>query len=458
MATNILMPALSPTMTEGTLARWLKKEGDTVKSGDILAEIETDKATMEFEAVDEGVLGKILVPDGSEGVKVNAPIGIMIEEGEAVPSGAPAANGKGGEGNTSPSGSPALEAVKEAGGKVAGAAEQPVPAPQPKGEAAPAASAGGGSNGRVFASPLARRMAEQAGIDLGAVQGSGPNGRIVKADIEAAQKGGVQGAAAKPAAAAQPAAPAAAPQAEAPKPAPKAPAITAPHKAIPNSTMRKVIARRLSESKQTVPHFYVSMDIQLDALLKLRADLNARAPKDGPGAFKLSVNDLVIKAAAATLRKFPNVNATWTDDAIIQYDDVDISVAVSIPEGLITPIVRKADQKGLATISNEMKDLAARAKSGKLKPEEFQGGGFSISNMGMFGVKDFAAIINPPQAGILAVSAGEQRPVVKDGALAIATVMTCTLSVDHRVVDGALAAEWLASFKKTVEDPLSLML
>ncbi|MHA8048502.1 pyruvate dehydrogenase complex dihydrolipoamide acetyltransferase [Roseomonas mucosa] len=460
MATNILMPALSPTMTEGTLARWLKKEGDTVKSGDILAEIETDKATMEFEAVDEGVLGKILVPDGSEGVKVNAPIGIMIEEGEAVPSGAPAANGKGGEGNTSPSGSPALEAVKEAGGKVAGAAEQPVPAPQPKGEAAPAASAGGGSNGRVFASPLARRMAEQAGIDLGAVQGSGPNGRIVKADIEAAQKkGGVQGgAAAKPAAAAQPAAPAAAPQAEAPKPAPKAPAITAPHKAIPNSSMRKVIARRLSESKQTVPHFYVSMDIQLDALLKLRADLNARAPKDGPGAFKLSVNDLVIKAAAATLRKFPNVNATWTDDAIIQYDDVDISVAVSIPEGLITPIVRKADQKGLATISNEMKDLAARAKSGKLKPEEFQGGGFSISNMGMFGVKDFAAIINPPQAGILAVSAGEQRPVVKDGALAVATVMTCTLSVDHRVVDGALAAEWLASFKKTVEDPLSLML
>ena len=461
MATNILMPALSPTMTEGTLARWLKKEGDTVKSGDILAEIETDKATMEFEAVDEGVLGKILVPDGSEGVKVNAPIGIMIEEGEAVPSGAPAANGKGGEGNTSPSGSPALEAVKEAGGKVAGAAEQPVPAPQPKGEAAPPADAAGGSNGRVFASPLARRMAEQAGIDLGAVQGSGPNGRIVKADIEAAQKkGGVQGgAAAKPAAAAQPAAaPAAAPQAEAPKPAPKAPAITAPHKAIPNSSMRKVIARRLSESKQTVPHFYVSMDIQLDALLKLRADLNARAPKDGPGAFKLSVNDLVIKAAAATLRKFPNVNATWTDDAIIQYDDVDISVAVSIPEGLITPIVRKADQKGLATISNEMKDLAARAKSGKLKPEEFQGGGFSISNMGMFGVKDFAAIINPPQAGILAVSSGEQRPVVKDGALAVATVMTCTLSVDHRVVDGALAAEWLASFKKTVEDPLSLML
>jgi pyruvate dehydrogenase E2 component (dihydrolipoamide acetyltransferase) len=222
--------------------------------------------------------------------------------------------------------------------------------------------------------------------------------------------------------------------------------------------MRKVIARRLSESKQTVPHFYVSMDIEIDALLKLRSQLNAASPKDGPGAFKLSVNDLVIKAAAVTLRRLPNVNATWTDDAIIQYHDVDISVAVSIPDGLITPIVRRADQKGLAAISNEMKDLAARAKSGKLKPEEFQGGGFSISNMGMYGVRDFSAIINPPQAGILAVSAGEQRPVVKDGALAIATVMTCTLSVDHRVVDGALAAEWMQAFKKIVEEPLSLML
>jgi pyruvate dehydrogenase E2 component (dihydrolipoamide acetyltransferase) len=222
--------------------------------------------------------------------------------------------------------------------------------------------------------------------------------------------------------------------------------------------MRKVIARRLSESKATVPHFYVTMDIEIDALLKLRADLNARAPKEGPGAFKLSVNDLVIKAAARVLRMMPAVNATWTDEAILQYHDVDISVAVSIPDGLITPIVRKADQKGLAAISNEMKDLAARAKTGKLKPEEFQGGGFSISNMGMFGVKDFAAIVNPPQAGILAVSAGQQRPVVKDGALAIATVMTCTLSVDHRAVDGALAAEWIAAFKAVVEDPLSLML
>ncbi|WP_249120027.1 2-oxo acid dehydrogenase subunit E2, partial [Plastoroseomonas hellenica] len=253
-------------------------------------------------------------------------------------------------------------------------------------------------------------------------------------------------------------APAAAP-AGAPAPKPAAPAaITAPHKAVPNSGVRKVIARRLAESKATIPHFYVTMDFEIDALLKLRADLNARSPKDGPGAYKLSVNDLVIKAVAATLRRFPNVNATWTDDAILQFDDVDISIAVSIPDGLITPIVRQADKKGLAAISNEMKDLGARAKAGKLKPEEFQGGGFSISNMGMYGVRDFSAIINPPQAGILAVSAGEQRPVVKDGALAIATVMTSTLSVDHRVIDGALAAEFMQALKRVIEDPLSLLL
>ncbi|MFH5923740.1 pyruvate dehydrogenase complex dihydrolipoamide acetyltransferase [Roseomonas xinghualingensis] len=456
MATNILMPALSPTMTEGTLARWLKKEGEAVKSGDVIAEIETDKATMEFEAVDEGILGKILVPDGTEGVKVNQPIGIMVDEGEAVPSGDAASSaGAGGDKGPapSPSGSPALEAVEASGGKVAGAAEQPVQADIPKGQPpAPATAAPQGQGGRIFASPLARRMAQQAGIDLGAVKGSGPNGRIVKSDIEGFQ------AAPKPAAAPQPAAAQAAPQAApAPAKAP-APAITAPHKAVPHSTMRKVIARRLSEAKQTIPHFYVSIDVELDALLKLRADLNARSPKEGPGAYKLSVNDLVIKAAAATLRKLPQTNASWTDDATVIYDDVDISIAVSIPDGLITPIIRKADQKGLATISNEMKDLASRAKAGKLKPDEFQGGGFSISNMGMFGVKEFSAIINPPQAGILAVSAGEKRPVVKGDQIAIATVMTVTLSVDHRVIDGALAAEWVSTFKSIVEDPLSLML
>jgi pyruvate dehydrogenase E2 component (dihydrolipoamide acetyltransferase) len=413
MATNILMPALSPTMTEGTLARWLKKEGDTVRAGDVIAEIETDKATMEVEAVDEGVLGRILVADGTEGVKVNEPIAVLVAAGEAVPA---------------------------KGAAVAPPAPAPVlaPAVKPAASAAPAAPSSGD---RVFASPLARRMAAQSGLSLTGIAGSGPNGRIVKADIDAAL--------AKPGAAA----------AAAPAPKPSAPvAITAPHTLLPHTSIRKVIARRLTEAKSTIPHFYASMDIELDALLKLRADLNARSPKDGAGAFKLSVNDLLIKAAAIAIRRVPKVNASWTDEAIVLYDDVDISVAVSIPDGLITPIVRKADQKGLTAISTEMKDLATRAKAGKLKPEEFQGGGFSISNMGMYGVSSFSAIINPPQAGILAVAAGQPRAVVKDGALAVATVMTCTLSVDHRVIDGALGAEWLTVFKAVVEDPLSLLL
>jgi pyruvate dehydrogenase E2 component (dihydrolipoamide acetyltransferase) len=358
-------------------------------------------------------------------------IAVLVEAGEAVPAaGAPAA-------------------------APAPAAAAPValnPQPLPPAAAVPSAAAVPPAGGdRVFASPLARRMAQQAGLDLARIAGSGPNGRIVKADIEAALSRG-------PAAAPAPAAAAAPAAAPAPKPAPAPVAVTAPHTAVPNSTMRKVIARRLSESKATIPHFYVTMDIEIDALLKLRADLNARSPKDGPGAYKLSVNDLVIKATAATLRRFPGCNATWTEEAILQYHDVDISVAVSIPEGLITPIIRQADRKGLAAISSEMKDLAARAKAGKLKPEEFQGGGFSISNMGMYGVSDFSAIINPPQGGILAVSAGLQKPVVKDGALAIATVMTCTLSVDHRVIDGALAAEFMQALKRTIEDPLSLLL
>jgi pyruvate dehydrogenase E2 component (dihydrolipoamide acetyltransferase) len=425
MATNILMPALSPTMTEGNLARWLKQEGDRIKAGDVIAEIETDKATMEVEAVDEGILGRILVPAGTQGVKVNDVIAVLVEAGEAVP-----AAGAAPKAAAAPAATPA-----------------PVAAPV---AAAPAPVAAPASGDRVFASPLARRMAAQAGVDISKIAGSGPNGRIVKADVDAAlSRGPAPASAAAPAAAPAPIA--------APRPAAPV-AITAPHTAVPNSSMRKVIARRLAESKATIPHFYVSTDVEIDALLKIRADLNARSPKDGPGAYKLSVNDLVIKATAVTLRRFPNVNAMWTDDAILQLHDVDISVAVSIPDGLITPIVKGADIKGLAAISNEMKDLAARAKSGKLKPEEFQGGGFSISNMGMYGVRDFAAIINPPQAGILAVSAGEQRPVVKNGALAIATVMTLTLSVDHRVIDGALAAEFLQALKRNIEDPLSLML
>ncbi|MCW8085410.1 pyruvate dehydrogenase complex dihydrolipoamide acetyltransferase [Sabulicella glaciei] len=469
MATDILMPALSPTMTEGTLARWLKNEGDTVKSGDVIAEIETDKATMEVEAVDEGVLGKILVQGGTEGVKVNQVIAVLVEPGEAVPEGggkpatqaagaAGAADDAGNKPSPSASQAPALEAVKDAGGKVEGAAEQPVPPPMPtsSGSTQPAPMPQPQGD-RVFASPLARRMAQQAGLDLAGIEGSGPQGRIVKADIEAAMNRPVAKSEAPAAGPREAAAPAPAPAAPAaPKPAPVA--ITAAHKAVPNSSMRKVIARRLSESKSTIPHFYVAMDIELDALLKLRGQLNASSPKEGRGAFKLSVNDLVIKACAVALRRHPQVNAAWTDDAILQFDDVDISVAVAIPDGLITPIVRQADRKGLSAISNEMKDLAARAKSGKLKPDEFQGGGFSISNMGMYGVSHFAAIINPPQAGILAVGAGEQRPVVKDGALAIATVMTCQLSVDHRVIDGALAAEFMQTLKGLIETPLSLML
>jgi pyruvate dehydrogenase E2 component (dihydrolipoamide acetyltransferase) len=435
MPINVLMPALSPTMTEGKLARWLKKEGDAVKSGQVLCEIETDKATMEVEAVDEGTLGRILVPAGTEGVKVNAPIAVILEDGESAAAPAPAA-------------APAATAA-------------PVAAPTPAvPAAAPIAAAQAGDASRLFVSPLARRMAEQAGLDLAAIRGSGPNGRVVKADIDAALAAG--GAGRKPAAAAPVPAPAAAPMPPpAPTPAPTPSAALAgigPHKLVPLSTMRRVIARRLTESKQLVPHFYLSVDCEIDNLLAGRASLNARSPEKGPGAYKLSVNDFVIKAVAVALRQVPAANASYSDDGILIWDNVDVSVAVAIPGGLITPIVRNADAKGLVRISAEMKDLAARAKDGKLKPEEFQGGTFSISNLGMFGIKDFAAVINPPQGAILAVGAGEQRPVVKNGALAVATVMTCTLSVDHRVVDGAVGAEFLAAFKRIVEDPLAMLL
>ena len=435
MPINVLMPALSPTMTEGKLARWLKKEGDAVKSGQVLCEIETDKATMEVEAVDEGTLGKILVAAGTEGVKVNAPIAVILEEGESAASAAAPA----------PASAPAPAVA---------AAPAPAAVPSARPVAAPVADAG-----RVFASPLARRMAEQAGLDISAIRGSGPNGRIVKADIDAARAGGQAGR--KPAAAAATAAPSAAPAAAALAPAAVSAASLAaigPHKLVPLSSMRRVIARRLTESKQQVPHFYLTVDCVIDRLLAGRAALNAKSPEKGPGAFKLSVNDFVIKAVAVALRQVPAANASYSDDGILMWDDVDVSVAVAIPGGLITPIIRKADAKGLAQISNEMKDLAARAKDGKLKPEEFQGGGFSISNLGMFGIKEFGAVINPPQGAILAVGAGEQRPVVKDGALAIATVMSCTLSVDHRVIDGAVGAEFLAAFKRIVEDPLAMLL
>ncbi len=442
MPIEIRMPALSPTMSEGTLARWLKKEGEKVEPGEVIAEIETDKATMEFETADEGVLAKILVPEGTEGVKVGEPIAILLEEGEdasaleAAPAKAAAAAG------SAPSPAPAATAAEAA----PAAPASPAPA-----AAAPAAPRADGE--RIFASPLARRMAEQAGLDLRTIRGSGPHGRIVKADIERA----LAEREAKPAAAERPAAPAAAPVAAA-APAAPSPALLQPipnmeYDELPLSNMRKVIARRLTESKQQIPHFYLTIDCELDALLELRSRLNAR-----PGAdYKLSVNDFVIKAVALAIRRKPDVNASFGGDRIYRYRSIDISVAVATPGGLITPIVREADRKGLSTISNEMRDLAARAREGKLKPEEFQGGGFSISNLGMYGIREFAAVINPPQACILAVGAGEKRAVVKNDELAIATVMTCTLSVDHRVVDGALGAEFLQEFRKLIEDPLALL-
>ncbi len=425
MPIEILMPALSPTMTEGNLAKWHKAEGDSVNAGDILAEIETDKATMEIEAVEEGVLGRILVPEGTEGVAVNAPIALMLEDGEdaAALDAAPAAQ------SPPPAAAPAAEA--------------PTPAPQ----AAPAPAPSVEKGDRVFASPLARRMAKQAGLALDAVTGSGPHGRIVKRDIEAALAGGAPAA---PSAAAPAVAPAAPPAIE----APGMPAYTE----LPHSTMRKVIARRLSESKRDAPHFYLTVDCDIDALLATRKELNDGSPADGPGAYKISVNDFIIRAAALALRKVPAANASWTDEAIRLYQSADVSVAVAIPDGLITPVIRAADSKGLADISREMKDLAGRAREGKLMPEEYQGGTFSISNLGMFGIKEFAAVINPPQGAILAVGMGEQRPVVKDGALAVATMMNCTLSIDHRVVDGSAGAEFMAAFKALIEDPLTMLL
>ncbi|NVN06120.1 pyruvate dehydrogenase complex dihydrolipoamide acetyltransferase [Asaia spathodeae] len=416
MAINILMPALSPTMTEGTVSRWLKKEGDTVKSGDLIAEIETDKATMEVEAVDEGILGRIVVPEGTEGVKVNSPIAILVEEGEAVPETAEAAPAKKAE--------PAPQT-----------AAQPVSAPTSSApyvssHATPAAASPGK---RVFASPLARRIAAKKGLDLSGVKGTGPNGRILRRDVENAQV----------------AAPAKAEM-----------AISAPAEVtrVANSTMRKVIARRLSESKQNVPHFYVAVDIELDALLALRAQLNAASPSEGEGQFKISVNDMMIKAVALALRSCPGLNVQFTEAETLHFPDIDISMAVSIPDGLITPIIRQADRKSLREISAEARDLAKRARDGKLKPEEFQGGTFSISNMGMFGVREFSAIINPPQAGILAIAAGEKRAVVRGDQLAVATVMTATLSVDHRAVDGALGAQWLNALREIVRNPYRLVI
>jgi pyruvate dehydrogenase E2 component (dihydrolipoamide acetyltransferase) len=430
MPIELKMPALSPTMEEGTLAKWLVKEGDEVSSGDVLAEIETDKATMEFEAVDEGTIAKILVPEGTDGVKVGELIAILAGEGEDVSEAAAEAPSPATAGEEEAAKQPTGEAAK--GEKKAPETPAPDTPSPPAAQAAPPSPATAGEGNRIKASPLARRIAEEKGIDLSAVEGSGPGGRIVKADLE-----------------------------KAPGPAPKAATAAAPvepddipHEAVKLSNMRKTIARRLTEAKQTIPHIYLTVDIQLDALLKLRSELNAGLESRG---IKLSVNDLLIKALAAALIEVPECNVSFAGDQLIKYSRADVSVAVSIPGGLITPIIVNADGKTVSAIATEMKDLAARAKDGKLQPHEYQGGTASISNMGMYGITQFDAVINPPQGMIMAIGAGEKRPYVINDSLQIATVMSATGSFDHRAIDGADGARLMKDFKRLVENPLGML-
>ena len=439
MPVEILMPALSPTMEEGTLAKWLVKEGDTVSAGDLLAEIETDKATMEFEAVDEGVIGKLLVAEGTEGVKVNSPIALLLEDGESA-------------------GDAKAAAPKADAAKVEAPKAEAAPAGAKEASAAPKAADGA----RVFASPLARRIAADKGIDLAAMTGSGPHGRIVKADVEGASPQAKPAAAASVASGAAAPAPAAA-KAGAPAAMPTGPSTETVLKMyegrafteIKLDGMRKTIAARLTEAKQTIPHFYLRRDIQLDALMAFRGQLNAQL--EGRGV-KLSVNDFIIKACALALQQVPAANAVWAGDRVLQLKPSDVAVAVAIDGGLFTPVLKDAEAKSLSALSAEMKDLAARAKSKKLAPHEYQGGSFAISNLGMFGIDNFDAVINPPHGAILAVGAGVKKPVVgKDGALAVATVMSVTLSVDHRVIDGALGAELLQAIKDNLENPMAML-
>jgi len=430
MPINLKMPALSPTMEEGTLAKWLVKEGDTVASGDLLAEIETDKATMEFEAVDEGVIAKIVIPAGTDNVKVGEIIAIITAEGEDA-SDAPAA--------AAPAPAPAPAPKEEAR-----AAPAPTPAPAP----APAATASSDDD-RIKASPLAKRIAAAKGIDLATIKGTGPGGRIVKADVEDAQPGESKAAAPAPAPAAAPQA-AAAPAAAAPAPF----TTDIPHEEAKLSNMRKTIARRLTEAKQTIPHIYLTLDVQLDKLLKLRGELNKALEAQG---VKLSVNDLLIKALAKALIQVPKCNVSFAGNTLISYSRADVSVAVSTPAGLITPIIVGAETKAVGAISTEMKELAGRAKEGKLQPHEYQGGTASLSNMGMFGIKHFEAVINPPQAMIMAIGAGEKRPYIVDDALGIATVMSATGSFDHRAIDGADGAQLMQAFKELCENPLGML-
>ena len=442
MPTPIKMPALSPTMEEGTLAKWLVKVGDTVSSGDIMAEIETDKATMEFEAVDEGVIASILVEEGTEGVQVGTVIAMLAEDGEDVDAAASAAQAK-----SEPKPVQAEPVGSEAEPKV----QPPAPPPAASVSASPSTSSGrpdaGAKGDRIIASPLAKRIAEQRGIDLADVKGSGPNGRIVKADVDGVPaQAGSSGVSAQ-----QKEAPA---SAGSQKVAQMGGDLDAPYQAEKLNNVRKVIARRLTEAKQTIPHIYLTVDVRLDALLKLRGELNKSLEADG---VKLSVNDLLIKALARALQRVPKCNVSFQGDELFQYTREDISVAVAAPSGLITPIIRDAGRKGLAQISNEMKELAGKARDGKLQPHEFQGGTASLSNLGMFGTKQFDAVINPPQAMILAVGAGEQRPHVVDGALSVATVMSATGSFDHRAIDGADGAQLMQAFQSLVENPMGLV-
>ena len=487
MPINILMPALSPTMEKGNLAKWLKKEGDPVKAGDIIAEIETDKATMEVEAADEGVLAKIVVPEGTADVPVNQLIAVLAGEGEDVKAAAAGAK------SAAPAPAPAAPKPPQAAEAPPKPSSAPTPSPQPpdqvrgrlspqRGEGASAAppppsltsprggevgtrsvpgeggrtDAGRMDGGRIFSSPLARRLAREAGIDLGRVQGTGPHGRVVARDIEAAKSG----TGLRPPGLAAPAAAAAAPMAVRAPSDEKIRALFEPgsYEVVPHDNMRKIIAQRLTESKLTIPHFYLTIDCTLDKLLAAREEINATAPEhDGKPAYKISVNDFVIKALALALQKVPEANVTWTEGAMLKHKHSDVGVAVAIKGGLITPVVRKAEQKSLSAISSEMKDFAVRARARKLMPEEYQGGSTAVSNLGMYGIKDFYAVINPPHATILSVGAGEARPVVRNGNIEIAQVMTVGLSTDHRAVDGALGAELLGAFRQFIENPVMML-
>ncbi|MBN8937031.1 MAG: pyruvate dehydrogenase complex dihydrolipoamide acetyltransferase [Rhizobiales bacterium] len=455
MPINILMPALSPTMEKGNLAKWLKREGDAVKSGDVIAEIETDKATMEVEAVDEGTLAKIMVPEGTADVPVNQVIAVLAGEGEDVKAAAAGA----GQGTAAPAAKPQAalpktEVPAPAKTEAPKAAATPsAQAPAVALQAAPALQARDGN--RAFASPLARRLAKEAGIDVSRIDGSGPHGRIVARDVEAAKSGRGLKTAGAPAAAAV--APSIAPSMSDAQV--RALFEDGSYEVVPHDGMRRTIAQRLTQSTQTIPHFYLTIDCNIGKLLAAREEINAAAPKDKDGkpAYKLSVNDFVLKALALALQRIPDANVSWTDGAMLKHKHSDIGVAVALPGGLITPIVRQAESKSLSTISNEMKDLASRARARKLKPMEYQGGTSAVSNLGMYGIKDFTAVINPPHATILAVGAGEERAVVKNGKIEAAHIMSVTLSCDHRAVDGALGAELIGAFKTLIENPVMMV-